>query len=112
METWEVGVFHQIIQTQTHVIGQTRCIRTIDDASFKRRKDLCEIHHDRLGTELFKDLCFHARRRAEFEIFQSRRAIQRLGGCQALLAINPPANELHIIFVVERLRIFQTAAVV
>ena len=47
VETRIVGVLCDVVETQTNIVGQVGRIRTVDDAGFKRGKDLVEVHHDR-----------------------------------------------------------------
>mmetsp|Transcript_5515 Transcript_5515/g.8878 ORF Transcript_5515/g.8878 Transcript_5515/m.8878 type:complete len:383 (-) Transcript_5515:1115-2263(-) len=109
VEAGEVGVFDDVIQTQAHVVGQTRCVRSVDDAGFQRGKDLGKVHHDGRRAEFLKDFGFHAGGRAELPVFEVSNLFDWLAGCERLLAVNPPADQLHAVFVVQGGRRFTTA---
>ena len=105
-------VLDQVVETDRDVVGQTGIVRTVDDSGFHSSEDLGEVHHDWASSELSEDLGLEARGRAELPVLQVGRAGNRLGGGHGLLAVDPPADELHVVLVVKRVgRLFAAAIV-
>ena len=105
-------MLNDVIESKANIIGDTRCIRAINDAGFQGGKDFCEIHNDRFGTKFLKNFGFHTWRRTEFPILEVISVTDWLGGRQRFLAWHPPSDQFHVELVVELLRGLETTAVV
>ena len=103
---------NEIVKPQTHIVGQTRCVRTIDDTCLQGCEDLREVHHDWCGAKLFEDLGLHTWRRTEFPANQIFKPCQWTRGRHRFLAVDRPTNQLHVEIVVKTLRRVIAATVV
>ena len=102
MEAGEVGVLYDVVKAKAHVVRKAGRVSAVNDASFQSCEDLGEVHNNWGCAELLKDQSLHPGRGAELPVFKVFNLGNWLGRGKAFLSVDPPADQLHSVFVVKR----------
>ena len=111
VEARVVRVLGDVVEAEADVVRQVGRVRTVDDARLQRREYLVEVHHDRRGAQILEDQGRHSRRRAELPVLEVLGVADGTGRRKRLRTRNPPADELHVVGVVQLVELSISAAV-